>query len=104
VGRAHHASLGFPPYWSKAQTSRTLFVVVPRYTEQRIRDLCAQALASTNDADRNRVLEELRAALRERTQLAKESLACQITAIDWYKQEAQDEKTGWVFGYYLLRS
>lgn len=50
------------------------------------------------------MLEELRAALRERTQLAKESLACQITAIDWYKQEAQDEKTGWVFGYYLLRS
>ena len=60
---------------------------MPRYTEQRIRDLCAEALASTNDADGQRVLNELRTALQEHIRLAKESLACQVTAVSWSRPE-----------------
>jgi hypothetical protein len=46
---------------------------VSRYTDARIRKLCEDALASLTELEMDRIVTELRAALDERTFLAKDS-------------------------------
>ena len=50
---------------------------MPRYTEARIQQLCAKALASNTPKDSEQIIQELRAALEEHIALAKESLEVQ---------------------------
>jgi hypothetical protein len=54
---------------------------VPAYTEARIQQLCTEALAVKNQADVDRVIPELRAALEEHISLAKNSLGAQASTI-----------------------
>ena len=58
-------------------------VVMPAYTEGRIRQLCLKALAAEKPADIERVLTELRAALTEHIRLAKDSLDAQIRTMSF---------------------
>ena len=54
---------------------------MPEHTESRIMDLISQALAAKSEAEVDRVLPNLRFALREHIRLAKESLEAQATAL-----------------------
>ncbi len=54
---------------------------VLRETEERIQRLCREVLAAKTETDAERIIPELRAALHEHVQLAKDSLASQATAI-----------------------
>jgi hypothetical protein len=47
---------------------------MPRFTEERIRRLCGEAITATSRDDAERVLTDLRAALEEHIRLAKDSL------------------------------
>ena len=47
---------------------------MPRFTEERIRRLCGEAIAAKTNEDVERVLKELRGALEEHIRLAGESL------------------------------
>ncbi len=55
---------------------------VPAHTEARIKRLMIQALAASSEADIDRIVPELRAALEEHIRLAKESLVAQATAFE----------------------
>jgi hypothetical protein len=52
-----------------------------RALEETIRNLCRQAIGAENPEDVKRFASELRAAMHEHTELAKESLAAQLGAI-----------------------
>jgi hypothetical protein len=52
---------------------------MPAHTESRILELVSAALAATTEEDVDRVLPELRSALRDHIRLAKESLGAQAT-------------------------
>ena len=54
---------------------------MPAYTEERIRQLCAEALAAKSQTDVDRIVPQLRAALEEHVKLAKESLKSQMSTI-----------------------
>jgi F0F1-type ATP synthase membrane subunit b/b' len=54
---------------------------VPAHTEAKIHQLCAEALAAKTEADVERIIPQLRAALQEHVRLAKASLEGQVTAI-----------------------
>jgi len=54
---------------------------MPAHTEARIHQLCTEALAAQSQADVNRIIPELRAALEEHIRLAKASLEAQVTGI-----------------------
>jgi hypothetical protein len=54
---------------------------VPAYTEARIEQLCDEALTVRAQADLDRVVHELRAALEEHVRLAKASLEMQAGMI-----------------------
>lgn len=54
---------------------------VPRATDLRVRRLCKEILAATTKAEVERILPELRSALREHIRLAKDSLELQAKAI-----------------------
>jgi len=55
---------------------------MPAYTEERIRQLCAEAVAATSQSDVERIFPELRAALEEHVKLAKQSLQSQMSTIN----------------------
>ncbi len=50
-------------------------------TETKIQQLCTEALAAKTQADVERIVPELRAALEEHIRLAKEALSGQVTGI-----------------------
>lgn len=54
---------------------------MPAHTESRILELVTKALAATSDDEVDRVLPQLRAALREHIRLAKESLESSIVVL-----------------------
>ena len=54
---------------------------VPAHTEAKIHQLCTEVLAAKTDADVERIIPELRAALHEHVKLAKDSLEGQVSAI-----------------------
>ena len=54
---------------------------VPAHTEARIQQLCTEVLAVNSQADVERVIPELRAALEEHISLAKDSLGVHATTI-----------------------
>ena len=54
---------------------------MPAYTEARIRELVSAALAASTKADIDKILPDLRTALREHIRLAKESLEAQVVAL-----------------------
>jgi len=54
---------------------------VPAYTEVRIQQLCTEVLAAKTQADVERIIPELRAALEEHIRLAKHSLQLQASTI-----------------------
>jgi hypothetical protein len=54
---------------------------VPAHTEVRIQQLCTEALAAKSEADVDRVIPELRAALEEHISLAKNSLEIQASTL-----------------------
>ncbi len=54
---------------------------VPAHTEAKIKQLCAEALAAKTEADVERILPELREALREHVQLAKSALEGQLSVL-----------------------
>jgi len=54
---------------------------VPLHTEARIQQLCSEALSAKNQADVERIVRELRAALEEHIRLAKDSLEGQVNNI-----------------------
>ena len=60
---------------------------MPHFTETRIRKLCSEAIAVKDDADVERVVNELRSALEEHIRLAKESLSAQAAAISMLDSE-----------------
>ena len=60
---------------------------MPHFTETRIRKLCGEAIAVKDDADVERVVNELRSALEEHIRLAKESLSAQAAAISMLDSE-----------------
>jgi hypothetical protein len=54
---------------------------VPALTEAKIKQLCAKALAAKTEAEVERILPELREALREHVQLAKSALEGQLSVL-----------------------
>jgi hypothetical protein len=54
---------------------------VPAHTEVKIQELCGKALAAKTEADVERIIPELRAALQEHVRLAKDSLEGQMSVI-----------------------
>jgi hypothetical protein len=60
---------------------------VPEYTEGRIKRLCTEAVAATSQADIDRIIPELRAAIEEHIRLAKISLTSQASTIAILRQE-----------------
>lgn len=54
---------------------------VPAHTEAKIHQLCTEALTAKTEADVERIIPELRAALQEHIRLAKASLEGQVSAI-----------------------
>jgi hypothetical protein len=54
---------------------------VPAHTDAKIHQLCTEALAAKTDADVERIIPELRAALHEHVRLAKASLEGQVSVI-----------------------
>jgi hypothetical protein len=54
---------------------------MPKHTEARIQQLCAQALTVETKADADRIIAELRAALAEHITLAKNSLGQQTRVV-----------------------
>ena len=56
-------------------------IAVPAHTEAKIQQLCSEAIAAKTEADVERIIPELRAALQEHVRLAKASLEGQATAI-----------------------
>jgi hypothetical protein len=54
---------------------------VPRFTESRIQQLCAEAITVETQEDVERVMRELRLALNEHIRLAKDSLTAQASVI-----------------------
>jgi hypothetical protein len=59
---------------------------MPAHTESRILELVSEALAATTEEDVDRVLPELRSALREHIRLAKESLEAQVVVLQGKSQ------------------
>jgi hypothetical protein len=59
---------------------------MPAYTEARIRELVSAALAASTKADIDKILPDLRTALREHIRLAKESLEAQVVALQGKSQ------------------
>jgi hypothetical protein len=59
---------------------------MPAHTESRIFELVSEALAATTEEDVDRVLPELRSALREHIRLAKESLEAQVVVLQGKSQ------------------
>jgi hypothetical protein len=55
--------------------------VVPAHIQAKIHQLCTEALAANTEADVERIIPELRAALQEHVRLAKASLEGQVSAI-----------------------
>ncbi len=55
--------------------------IVPAHTEALIMALVSKALAAESEADIERVIPDLRAALREHIRLAKESLEARIALL-----------------------
>jgi hypothetical protein len=55
---------------------------MPEYTQARIRQLCAQALAVEDQEKSRHILRELRAAIESHQRLAKASLGCQKSALE----------------------
>ena len=51
-------------------------------TEERIKQLCAEAKAAMSQSDVERIFTELRAALEEHVKLAKQSLQSQMKTIN----------------------
>jgi hypothetical protein len=54
---------------------------MPAHTEVRIQRLCTEALAAKTQADVDRIVPELRAALEEHVRLAKDSLRLQASTV-----------------------
>jgi hypothetical protein len=54
---------------------------VPQHTDERVRQLCREVLAATTEAEVERILLKLRAALEEHIRLAKDSLELQASTI-----------------------
>jgi hypothetical protein len=54
---------------------------MPRFTENRIKQLCKEAVAARTKEDVERVIRQLRAALDEHISLAKSSLEAQATTL-----------------------
>jgi hypothetical protein len=54
---------------------------VPRFTEERIKRLCSEAITTKTQEDLDRVIKELRTALEEHIRLAKKSLECSAIAL-----------------------
>lgn len=54
---------------------------MPAHTEVKIHQLCTEALAANTEADVERIIPELRAALQEHVRLAKASLEGQVSTI-----------------------
>jgi len=54
---------------------------VPAHTEAKIHQLCTEALAANTEAEVERIIPELRAALQEHVRLARTSLEGQVNAI-----------------------
>ena len=54
---------------------------MPAHTDAKIHQLCTEALAAGTEADVERIIPELRAALHEHVKLAKTSLEGQVSAI-----------------------
>ena len=54
---------------------------MPVYTEARIQELCAKALAATDHLDAERILVELRLAIEEHIYYAKNSLEAHASVI-----------------------
>ena len=59
---------------------------MPAYTEARIRELVSAALAASSEEDIDKILPELRTALREHIRLAKESLEAQVVVLQGKSQ------------------
>ena len=59
---------------------------MPAHTESRIFEFVSEALAATTEEDVDRVLPELRSALREHIRLAKESLEAQVVVLQGKSQ------------------
>jgi hypothetical protein len=69
-------------------------VVVPRFTDDRVRQLCSQAIACKTQADIEKVIKELRDALGEHIRLARENLKIQATTIRLITSAKQHGKNG----------
>jgi hypothetical protein len=54
---------------------------VPRYTENRIKQLCSEVVAARTEAETESLITQLRAALDEHISLAKRSLEVQVSTI-----------------------
>ena len=54
---------------------------MPRAEEEKIRELCAQAIAANDNADVDRILRELRLEIAEYVRLARESLLARAAVL-----------------------
>ena len=62
-------------------TDYSVGAILPAYTEARIKRLCEKALAVNNEAELDRILKQLRAAIHEHLCLANETLGAQASVI-----------------------
>jgi hypothetical protein len=67
--------------------------VMPRFTEDRIQQLCSTALVVRNSDDVERVVSELRAALGQHIQMAKESLENQVATLSVLEAKASGNRS-----------
>ena len=63
---------------------------MPAHTEAKIHQLCTEALAAQAEADVERIIPELRAALQEHVRLARASLEGQVSAIATLRTSQSD--------------
>ena len=72
---------------------RTPLDVMPRFTEHRNQQLCSTALVVRNSDDVERVVSELRAALGQHMQMAKESLENQVATLSVLEAKASGNRS-----------
>jgi len=73
--------------------NRTQLEIMPRFTENRIRQLCSTALVVRNSDEVERVVSELRAALGQHIQMARESLENQVATLSVLEAKASGNRS-----------
>jgi hypothetical protein len=67
---------------------------MPRFTDDRIRRLCSQAIACKTQEEIEQVITELRQALQEHIRMARENLTIQATTIPLITSAKEKRKNG----------